>query len=88
MTFLIFLIGIKYKQFYFLFANILVIIVTKITIDIELNGIRIAATMGDKFPVTANSIPMKLYIKDKTKLIFITVMVCFDNFINLGISSN
>jgi hypothetical protein len=40
-------------HFYFLLAKKLLIIVTKPTIVTVLNGIIIAATKGDKFPVTA-----------------------------------
>ena len=52
-----------------LLANKLVDRVTKITIVIELKGIRIAATMGVKLPVTAKDIPIRLYKKDAIKLI-------------------
>ena len=33
----------------------------KTTIEMELNGIKMAATIGDKFPVIANTNPTILY---------------------------
>ena len=44
---------------------------TKITTEIELIGISTAAIIGDNFPVTAKYIPIRLYKKESTKLIFI-----------------
>lgn len=49
--------------------------VTYKTTEIELIGINIAATMGDRFPVTANNNPIILYKKDITKLILMIDMV-------------
>lgn len=48
----------------------LVIIVVKITMLIELNGIRIAAITGSSCPVTAKYNPTQLYSKESMKLIF------------------
>ena len=56
-------------------TNLLVINVVKSTILIELIGIRIAATTGSKFPVTAKNVSIQLYNKESTKLILITFMV-------------
>ena len=48
------------KRCYLFLAMMFVATVTKTTIDMELKGIKMAATIGDKFPVTANNIPIKL----------------------------
>lgn len=58
-----------------LLANLFVIKVVKSMILIELIGIRIAATTGSKFPVTAKNVPIQLYNRESTKLILITCMV-------------
>jgi len=46
----------------------LLIIVTKLTIVMVLNGIMIAATMGIKFPDTAKLNPTTLYNNESVKL--------------------
>lgn len=51
-----------------LLPNRFVLTVVKITILIELRGIKIAATTGDNCPVTAKYNPNILYINDNTKL--------------------
>ena len=54
------------------------------TTEIELIGIRIAATIGDRLPLTANNRPTILYKNEITKLIFITVIVLCESCMNLG----
>ena len=44
---------------------------TKVTTVIELNGIKIAATTGDKDPETAKYIPIRLYKNEIIKLMTI-----------------
>ena len=55
-------------------------IVTKLTIVIVLNGIIIAATKGNKFPVTAKDNPTTLYNNESVKLILIVVIAFLDSF--------
>jgi hypothetical protein len=45
-----------------------VVTVVKTIIVIELTGIKMAATKGDRFPETANASPVKLYSKESIKL--------------------
>lgn len=61
----------------FLLADKLVAIVTNVTILIELNGIRIAATRGDSNPCTAKPNPTTLYIIERIKLHVITFLPDF-----------
>ena len=55
------------------------------TTEILLNGISTAANTGVRFPETAKPSPIKLYIKDSTKLAFTTLM---DDFEKLRKSDN
>lgn len=50
------------------FAAMLVAMVTKLTIVIELIGISMAATIGDKLTVTAKLNPTKLYRMERIQL--------------------
>jgi hypothetical protein len=45
-----------------------------------LSGIMIAATKGNKFPVTAKDNPTTLYNNESVKLILIVVIAFLDNF--------
>ena len=54
------------------------------TTEIELSGIRMAATIGDNTPCTANPNPTKLYKNDIVKLIKIILILIFENSINFG----
>jgi len=58
------------------------------TIEIELDGIKIAATIGFKLPLTAKLNPTMLYIIDRVKLHHIICRIPFAINKNLGNEGN